>query len=88
MMVMQESKKTEWNKVEIRLDGDLRKPRIAKCTNEQEIMDLMASVRWEHIRMGIAEAALSKKDSLVPALAYQIVRRCCFGSIQFLHYRD
>jgi len=53
-----------------RLDGDLRKPRIAKCTNEEEIMNLMASVRWEHIRMGITEATLSKKDSLVPALAY------------------
>jgi len=53
-----------------RLDGDLRKPRIAKCTNEEEIMNLMASVRWEHIRMGLMEAGIAKREALLPAIAY------------------
>ena len=70
------SNSTSTQMKEPRPDGDLRKPRIAKCTNEQEIMDLMSSVRWEHIRMGISEAALSKKDSLVPALAYLAKHGC------------
>ena len=55
---------------EPRLDGDIRKPRVPKCGSEQEIMELLSGVRWERIRMGISEAAMRGKESLVPVLAY------------------
>lgn len=55
---------------EPRPDGDLKKPRIMKCNDSQDIMNLLSGVRWEHIRLGIMEASLSRSDSLVPALAY------------------
>lgn len=67
---------TKWGSVHVREGGDLKKPRIPRCSSDQEALALMASARWEQIRMGIAEAALARKDSLVPALAYLAKHGC------------
>lgn len=60
----------DWSKVEPRLDGDLRQKRVARCKDEQEVLDLLSSVRWEHIKAGLLEAGIRKNDSLLPAIAY------------------
>jgi len=59
-----------WGKMEPRLDGDLKQKRVARCKDEHEVLDLLSSVRWEHIKMGLAEAGIRKSDALLPAVAY------------------
>ncbi|MEW5996335.1 MAG: HEAT repeat domain-containing protein [Candidatus Micrarchaeota archaeon] len=66
----------DWSKVHIREDGELRKPRATLGLDRQEVLDLMRGVRWEHIRRGIAEAALGKNHFFVQELAYLAKHGC------------
>ncbi len=59
----------DWSKVEPRLDGDLKQKRVARCKDEQ-VLDLLSSVRWMDIKMGLLEAGMRKSESLLPAIAY------------------
>lgn len=60
----------DWKKVHIREDGDFKKPRVAKCSSDQEVVDLLSSARWEHVKMGLMEAGMGKRESLLHAIAY------------------